>query len=146
MRKHEIRDGLRAAAAHDADEHTGGQKDQDHRHNILIADALCHDLQLVVKRQRPVLQAGDEDRGQKRHDDWNVVKAHFNFQAVFKQAAQPQIQNKEHPDGQQGNGARGFLLHKILSLLHKISPLAAYAARSLRISFFIVLAFCPFVK
>ena len=108
MRKHEICDRFCAASAHDADEHTGCQKDQDHRHDILVADALCHDLQLVVERQRPVLQAGDEDRGQERHNDRNVVKAHLNFQTVFKQTAQTQIQDKEHSDRQQGDGTRGI--------------------------------------
>ena len=61
-----------------------------------------------------------------------------------EKTAQPQIQDKEHSDRQQGDGTRGFLLHKILSLFHKNSLPAAHAAGSSAHKLCYCIGFLPF--
>mgnify|MGYP004418764907 CR=1 FL=1 len=109
-REHEIRHALRARAAHHADEDTGGKEDEQHRHDVLIADALSHQRELVVKAQRAVLAARRQQRDKK--DDYNRdgIKAHRDLEHILKDKSQPQVKEQELKDRQQRCGI-GFLLH-----------------------------------
>ena len=86
-----------------------------------------HDLQLFVERKAAVLQAGDQDRSQERHDDGNIVKAHLDMQTVFKYKTEPQIQDQKNTDRQQRDRACGFLFHMFLSLFKKLTLTAGAA-------------------
>ena len=45
---------------------------------------MAHQLQLGVKGELAVLQAGHQQGDEKRHDDGNIVKAHVDLKAVLK--------------------------------------------------------------
>ena len=111
--QHEVCHALCGAAANDADECTGAQEDQQHGDDVLVTDALTHDLKLLVEAQTAVLQAGHQDGHQEGDDDGDVVEAHGDLHAVFKQQAEAQIDHQEYADGKQRNG---------ISFFHKFSP------------------------
>ena len=98
-REHEIGHALRAAAAHDAHEDSGGHEDQNHGDDVFIPDPTAHKRQLLVKTQLPVLQAGHQQRRQKGHHDGDVVKPHGYLQHTLENDSQAQIQHQEHADG-----------------------------------------------
>ena len=47
--EHQVGDTLGTASPDDADEGSGGQKDQEHRDDVLVPDALRHEFELAVK-------------------------------------------------------------------------------------------------
>ena len=97
---------------------TGGQEDQQHGDDVLIAHALAHDRQLLVKAETLILQTGNQNRRQKRNDDRHFIKAHLDFQSVLKSQAQAQINGKKHTNGQQCNGIPLFhIFHPLKSQL-----------------------------
>ncbi len=97
----EIRDRLRTGATGNADEHTGCQEDQDHRHDVLIAHALTHNGKLFVKLERPVLQARNEQRDQEHDHNGNGVKSHRDLHHVLKHDAKTEIQHQKYQNRQQ---------------------------------------------
>ena len=74
-----------------------------------------HPFQLGIEGKGAVLQAGDQQGNEERHNDGNIVKAHVDLQTVLEQQPQPQINDKKYPDGQQGNGIT--LFHSFSSLV-----------------------------
>ena len=103
---------LGTRASGDAHKDTGGQKDQDHGDDVFIADALSHQHQLFIKAHTAILQAGDQQSHQKSNDDGDLIKAHLDFQHVFQNDAQHEVQHQKDGDGQQSDGLRGrFLIH-----------------------------------
>ena len=113
----EVGHGLGAGAAGDAHEDARHQEDEDHGDDVLIADALSHQLQLFIKAHTAVLQARYQQRHQEGHDDGDLIEAHFDFQHILQNNAQHQIQHQEYGHGQQGHRPGGWLF------LHKLYPL-----------------------
>ena len=113
----EIGHGLGAGASGDAHEDARHQEDEDHGDDVLIADALSHQLQLFIKAHTAVLQARYQQRHQEGHDDGDLIEAHFDFQHILQNNAQHQIQHQEYGHGQQGHRPGGWFF------LHKLSPL-----------------------
>ena len=104
--------GLGARASGDAYKDTGDQKDQDHSDDVLVADALTHQHQLFIKAYAAVLQAGDQQSHQKSNDDGDLIETHLDFQHIFQNDAQHQVQHQKDGDRQQSDGLRGrFLIH-----------------------------------
>ena len=121
-REHEVRHALGAAASDDADEDAGLHEDQDHRQDVLVADALSHERELLIKGEGAVLQAGDEQRREKHDHDRDIVKPHRDLEHIFKQNAEPEIEHQEHADGQQRCriGTDLFFVHRNSYLLLRL--------------------------
>ena len=119
-REHEVGNALRARAAHDADEHTGGEEDEQHRDDVLIADAFAHQHELFIERQRAVLAAGHEQRDEEDDDDRNGIKTHRDLQHILKNKAEAQVQEQENEDRQQRRGVGSLLHDGILSFSENI--------------------------
>ena len=108
----EVGHGLSARASGDAHKDTGDQKDQDHGDNVLVADALSHQHQLFIKAHTAILQACHQQSHQKSNDDGDLIEAHLDFQHIFQNDAQHQVQHQKDGDRQQSDGLRGrFLIH-----------------------------------
>ena len=108
----EVGGSLGAGAAGHAHEDTGGHEDQDHGHDVLVAYAFCHQLQLAVKLDGAVLQTGHQDGGKEGHHDGDLIEAHLDFQYILEKNAQAQIQDQEYGDRQQSRRLRcGFVVH-----------------------------------
>ena len=99
-REHEVSHTLCAAPTNDADENAGLQKDQNHGHDVLITDALTHKSKLVFKGERTILKTGNQKRSEKNDHDRDVIKSHRDFQYIFKQNTETEIQHDEHGDRQ----------------------------------------------
>ena len=111
--QHEIGYALGRASTHHPHKGTGGEENQQHGDDVLIANPLSHNGELIIETELPVLQAGHQNGRQKSNDNGNAVKAHGNFHAVFEQKPQPQVQNQKYPNGQQCNR---------ISFFHSSSP------------------------
>ena len=79
QRQHKIGHTLRTASSDNTDKAAGGQKDQQHRNDILIAHTLRHQFQFFIKIHFPILYTRHQNRRQKRYDDRHVIKSHRNL-------------------------------------------------------------------
>lgn len=84
MRKQQVGNAFGTAAANYAHKDARRHENEDHCNNVFIPDAVAHQLQLGVKGELAVLQAGHQQGDEKRHDDGNIVKAHVDLKAVLK--------------------------------------------------------------
>ncbi len=109
----EISHALSTAAAYHTDENTCLHEDEDHRHDVPVADSLAHDTEFFIKRKRPVLQTGGQQRNQENDHDRDVIETHRDFQNVLKQDTQTEIQNQKDTDGKKRSG---------VSFFHKNNP------------------------
>ncbi len=89
---------------------TGGKEDEQHRHDVLIADALTHQRELVVKAQRAVLAARRQQRDKK--DDYNRdgIKAHRDLEHILKDKSQPQVKERNSRIGSNAAGLAFFCI------------------------------------
>ena len=82
-RQHQISNAFSAASSYDTDKGSGCQEDEKHGDDVLISDALPHQLQFPVKGKRTVLETGRQDRKHKCDNNRNVVKAHRDLHDIF---------------------------------------------------------------
>ena len=79
-RQHQISNAFSTASSNDNDKRSGCQQDEKHGDDVLISDALPHQLQFPVKGKRTVLET---IRKHKCDNNRNVVKkAHRDLSAI----------------------------------------------------------------
>ena len=90
-----------AAPAYHPHKQAGGQEDENHDNDILIAHAFAHEGQLFLQGKGSVLAASHKEGDEKDHHNGDAVKPHGNLQPVLKEKPQAQIEHQKHPDGEQ---------------------------------------------
>ena len=100
----EVRGAGRAAGClRDAAEHAGEQEDEDHDGDVVIADALRAEVDLLIEGPFAVLRHGGDPRDGEREDDRHDVETHLPVDGVdvLKENADTEVQHEEDQDGQE---------------------------------------------
>ena len=98
------------------------QEDEEHDDDVVIADPLRTDMDLLVEGEGLVLPEGDDERQPEGDDDRDYIEPHLScgWMDIFKIDSASQIDDKEYEDRQECFWVWRLFLHRVFSFVFRL--------------------------